>query len=79
MFSPPHEGHYRGWGVSSAMTTRRRRPSTLGQGWIRPRLPFVLVFSPTGRGHDMKKALVAGLLSIILVLPGTAVQAGGYY
>ena len=27
----------------------------------------------------MKKALVAGLLSIILVLPGTAVQAGGYY
>ena len=24
----------------------------------------------------MKKALVAGLLSIILVLPGTAVQAG---
>ncbi|MCH7776927.1 MAG: hypothetical protein IH878_10365 [Gemmatimonadetes bacterium] len=27
----------------------------------------------------MKKALVAGLLSVILVLPGTAVQAGGYY
>ncbi len=27
----------------------------------------------------MKKALVAGLLSIILVLPGTAVQAGHYY
>jgi hypothetical protein len=27
----------------------------------------------------MKKALIAGLLSIILVLPGTAVQAGGYY
>ncbi len=27
----------------------------------------------------MKKALVAGLLSIILVLPATAVQAGGYY
>ncbi len=26
----------------------------------------------------MKKALIAGLLSIILVLPGTA-QAGGYY
>ncbi len=27
----------------------------------------------------MKKALVAGLLSVILVLPGTAVEAGGYY
>ncbi len=27
----------------------------------------------------MKKALAAGLLSVILVLPGTAVQAGGYY
>ncbi len=27
----------------------------------------------------MKKALIAGLLSIILVLPGTAVQAGGYH
>ncbi len=27
----------------------------------------------------MKKALVAGLLSVMLVLPGTAVQAGGYY
>ncbi len=27
----------------------------------------------------MKKALVAGLLSIILVLPATAVHAGGYY
>ncbi len=27
----------------------------------------------------MKKALVAGLLSVILVLPGTAVQAGHYY
>ena len=27
----------------------------------------------------MKKPLIAGLLSIILVLPGTAVQAGGYY
>ena len=27
----------------------------------------------------MKKALVAGLLSVILVLPGTVVQAGGYY
>lgn len=26
----------------------------------------------------MKKALVAGLLSLGLVLPGTAVQAGGY-
>ncbi len=31
------------------------------------------------KGHDMKKALAAGLLSVILVLPGTAVQAGGYY
>ncbi len=27
----------------------------------------------------MKKALAAGLLSVMLVLPGTAVQAGGYY
>lgn len=27
----------------------------------------------------MKKALIAGLVSIILVLPGTAAQAGGYY
>ncbi len=27
----------------------------------------------------MKKALAAGLLSVILVLPGTAVQAGAYY
>ncbi len=27
----------------------------------------------------MKKALVAGLLSVILVLPGTAGQAGGYH
>ncbi len=27
----------------------------------------------------MKKALVAGLLSVMLVLPGTAVEAGGYY
>ncbi len=27
----------------------------------------------------MKKALIAGLLSVILVLPGTAVQAGGYH
>ncbi len=27
----------------------------------------------------MKKALAAGLLSVILVLPSTAVQAGGYY
>ncbi len=27
----------------------------------------------------MKKALAAGLLSIVLVLPGTTVQAGGYY
>ncbi len=27
----------------------------------------------------MKKALIAGLLSVILVLPGAAVQAGGYY
>ncbi len=27
----------------------------------------------------MKKALVVGLLSVILVLPGTAVQAGGYH
>ncbi len=27
----------------------------------------------------MKKALAAGLLSVILVLPGTAVEAGGYY
>ena len=27
----------------------------------------------------MKKALVAGLLSVILLLPGTTVQAGGYY
>ncbi len=31
------------------------------------------------KGRDMKKALAAGLLSVILVLPGTAVQAGGYY
>ncbi len=48
----------------------------LGQDRIRPRLPFVLAFSPTGRGHDMKKALAVGLLSVILALPGTAVQAG---
>ncbi len=27
----------------------------------------------------MKKALIVGLLSVILVLPGTAVQAGGYH
>ena len=27
----------------------------------------------------MKKALVVGLLSVILLLPGTTVQAGGYY
>ncbi len=27
----------------------------------------------------MKKALIAGLLSVILVLPGTAGQAGGYH
>ncbi len=27
----------------------------------------------------MKKALAAGLLSVILLLPGTTVQAGGYY
>jgi hypothetical protein len=27
----------------------------------------------------MRKALVVGLLSAILVLPGTAVKAGGYY
>ncbi len=27
----------------------------------------------------MKKALAAGLLSIVLVLPGTAAQAGSYY
>ncbi len=27
----------------------------------------------------MKKALAAGLLSVILVLPGSVVQAGGYY
>ena len=27
----------------------------------------------------MKNALAAGLLSVILVLPGTAVEAGGYY
>ena len=27
----------------------------------------------------MRKALVASLLSVILVLPGTAVQAGGYH
>ncbi len=27
----------------------------------------------------MKKALIVGLLSVILVMPGTAVQAGGYY
>ncbi len=27
----------------------------------------------------MKKALAAGLLSVILMLPGTTVQAGGYY
>ena len=27
----------------------------------------------------MKKALIAGFLSVMLVLPGTAVQAGGYY
>ncbi len=26
----------------------------------------------------MKKAVIAGLLSVILVLPGTAVEAGGY-
>ena len=27
----------------------------------------------------MKKALIVGLLSVILVLPGTTVQAGGYH
>ncbi len=27
----------------------------------------------------MRKALAIGLLSVVLVLPGTAVQAGGYY
>ncbi len=27
----------------------------------------------------MKKALIAGILSVMLVLPATAVEAGGYY
>ncbi len=27
----------------------------------------------------MRKALAIGLLSVVLALPGTAVQAGGYY
>ncbi len=31
------------------------------------------------KGHDMKKALAAVLLSVILMLPVTAVQAGHYY
>jgi hypothetical protein len=50
-----------------------------GPDQIRPRLPFVLAFWSIRRGHDMKKALVACLLSVILALPSTAVQAGHYY